>query len=82
MMKPERAIEIVRRLSEIEHEVARYYAGEDSDSVMEKLDVLIHELRDALWHEVPDVLATLMDQEEGIFRKIASLDKASAGKSE
>jgi hypothetical protein len=66
MIKPERAIEVVRKLSEIEH-------------IMERLDVLIHELRDALWHEVPDVLSTLMDQEEGIFRKIAG---ASADKSE
>jgi len=68
MIKTTRAAEIVRTLSKIEAEIARFYAGEDADSVIESLDVLIGELRDALWHEVPNALSSFMDQEEGVER--------------
>jgi hypothetical protein len=70
-MKPKRAAEVVKLLRDIDAEFASYHAGswlagEDSSKTIEKLNTLIGELRDALWHEMPRKLARGMDEEDGL----------------
>ena len=66
MIKRKRAANVFGLLREIEQALARYYQGEEPDTVISKLDKKIGELRDALWHEVPREFALRMDEEDGL----------------
>lgn len=62
MIDTARAVEVVALLSAIDRALHRLNdRGVDTTD----LDVRISDLRDCLWHEVPDELALLMDREDG-----------------
>jgi hypothetical protein len=65
-MKRSRATKIHALLRQIDRAIAAYYAGQEPATVMQRLDLKLGELRDALWHELPCDLALRMDREDGL----------------